>query len=485
LSLSIRRQLELFDGKQTIGKIKNELLHSQGYRSPSNFQPMKAVMIYSEAGLHSGMKILDPCCGYGGRLLASWVMGVDYFGVDANSTLIGELQRFSQFLNDLDKRCEIALMHGAIEDSETRVWVESQGPFDFAFTSPPYYRIERYSEDEEQSDLRYVEWDDFVDGFLDPLLGVVWNNLTQRGKLCLNIPKNIGDINFYSTVKERAVDVGFGIDHVTNLELVSRKLPRVEVLLCLTKDGSVVDLTEVPGFGVKNAPKNYYLPHLRDGIDYVRCEICNERFARIGRHASAKHNMSIRDYKKMFPESHVQSESDSKRVSSENQKKSHGKYRKHIVYQKPDGSFVFRANTWRRAWGGSPPEHTRMSADSVDYRRNEGQDGIDYVSCEICGYTASNLTRHIRREHGDKALQHHKGPIKSKKCLDNLSKASFRTWDKRGRKPKSEKRNDYGGLTKESLHEMLSRGMSYAAVGREVGRTGEGVSYLAKKWGLV
>ena len=59
--------------------------------------------------------------------------------------------------------------------------------FDIIFTSPPYFNVERYSHDDNQSWVRYKDIDGWNTQFLQKSLGNMIPTLRSGGKLCINI----------------------------------------------------------------------------------------------------------------------------------------------------------------------------------------------------------------------------------------------------------------------------------------------------------
>jgi hypothetical protein len=59
--------------------------------------------------------------------------------------------------------------------------------FDIAFTSPPYFSVERYSYDDTQSWVRYKTIDEWNEQFLHKALGKIWKTLKKGGVLIVNI----------------------------------------------------------------------------------------------------------------------------------------------------------------------------------------------------------------------------------------------------------------------------------------------------------
>ena len=59
--------------------------------------------------------------------------------------------------------------------------------FDIIFTSPPYFNVERYSYDDNQSWVRYKNIDLWNKSFLQRSIENMWTSLRSGGKLCVNI----------------------------------------------------------------------------------------------------------------------------------------------------------------------------------------------------------------------------------------------------------------------------------------------------------
>lgn len=57
---------------------------------------------------------------------------------------------------------------------------------DLVFTSPPYFSTERYSDDVGQSWVRYPTWQQWVQGFLEPLIVRSWGVLRRDGLFAIN-----------------------------------------------------------------------------------------------------------------------------------------------------------------------------------------------------------------------------------------------------------------------------------------------------------
>ncbi len=61
------------------------------------------------------------------------------------------------------------------------------GSFELIFTSPPYFKLEKYSNNPKQSYIRYPSLDNWLDGFLAPVLVEGYRLLTRGGYFVINI----------------------------------------------------------------------------------------------------------------------------------------------------------------------------------------------------------------------------------------------------------------------------------------------------------
>jgi hypothetical protein len=139
-------------------------------RSPRNFPPALARWIVDEYAPEHGT-VLDPCSGYGGRLLGAIAStkNVCYIGRDINPDSVRGNQQLAQQLK-VDERVTQTLASVLDDD-----WPSA----DLIFTSPPYFNIEDYSN--EPGTETYESW---RDGFLTTLIA---RALAAAPRLVLNV----------------------------------------------------------------------------------------------------------------------------------------------------------------------------------------------------------------------------------------------------------------------------------------------------------
>ena len=171
---------------------------------PVNFPPLTARLIYEKylGGLNQDEYIVyDMCSGWGGRLLGSLSsqLKIHYVGTDVNSNNKGCYESLGNFYNDncngtntfemFDVGCEVIDTHKRFK--------KYKGKLDLCFTSPPYFDREQYSDDKEQSYIKYPNYDDWVNGFLSDTIRICSEYLKPKRYMIMNIADiKIGENRF-------------------------------------------------------------------------------------------------------------------------------------------------------------------------------------------------------------------------------------------------------------------------------------------------
>jgi hypothetical protein len=126
--------------------------------------------------------VLDVCVGWGGRMLgACCVNGCQYTGIEPQSLTFAKLNAMKQ---DLDLS-GATLHHGKAET----ILPSLNRSYDLALTSPPYYNLEIYSDENTQSHF-YGSYEQWVQSFLKPVILGVLSKLIDGGKSLWSV-KNI------------------------------------------------------------------------------------------------------------------------------------------------------------------------------------------------------------------------------------------------------------------------------------------------------
>ncbi len=204
------------NSEQTKQVIRGILRRVTGSQMVSNFRPVTASALY-KVFTDEGDTVWDMSCGWGGRLLASIKADVNYIGTDPNSMTQKGLNQMSQTFGNSARTIELHTI-GSEEFRPTK------NSLDFAFTSPPYFDTEKYSDTETtQSYLKYSNINSWKENFLRKTLDNVYYGLKQN-KFCAF---NVANVKSYSTfekdTKQIAQEVGFKFVDTFDLRLSSQQ----------------------------------------------------------------------------------------------------------------------------------------------------------------------------------------------------------------------------------------------------------------------
>lgn len=145
----------------------------------ADFPPMKAREIFRT--YYKGGRVLDPCHGWGGRLVGSMLADVDeYVGVDPSPDAHAGVSKIYEAFKDYQDT-KVSLIQKPFEDCEWK-----NGEFDFALTCPPYFDVEKYS-GEDTSTNRYPKFEQWCKSFYEPLIVNTMNALKDDGVFALII----------------------------------------------------------------------------------------------------------------------------------------------------------------------------------------------------------------------------------------------------------------------------------------------------------
>ena len=154
------------------------------------YRPQMAKMVVSNLG---AKRVLDPCAGWGGRMLGCVSAGAEYVAFEPNSETYEGLLKLIKLLGIEDKV-------RIIKDSALEMDKYDIGEFDLILTSPPYFDLEVYSHEDTQSINGCDTYKMWVDKFLNPLINLGLNHLKLNGWSCWNV-HNVGKMKMIDDVK--------------------------------------------------------------------------------------------------------------------------------------------------------------------------------------------------------------------------------------------------------------------------------------------
>ena len=165
--------------------------------------------------------VYDYSCGYGGRLLGigSSNFKYKYIGVEPNTETVNYLN----YLNDIID--EATGVRGTIIQSVSEQYQPDD--IDLAFSSPPYFNLEKYSNEETQCMVQFKTEDEWFEGYVAPTMENIKRGLNDDGIFATNIAdyKSYDRKEPYEVVQrwiQTAEKVGFIFEGVIKMMLNTR-----------------------------------------------------------------------------------------------------------------------------------------------------------------------------------------------------------------------------------------------------------------------
>ncbi len=130
-------------------------------------------------------RVFDPCAGWGDRMLACVAAGIPYIGIDPNVSLQKGYQDMIE-LFDLDPK-DYTVIPKPFEEMGKSSKLNDLGKFPLIFTSPPFFNMEGYADDDSQSNIKFPTYDKWKRGFLFPMIKGCIDLLEKKGKLVIYV----------------------------------------------------------------------------------------------------------------------------------------------------------------------------------------------------------------------------------------------------------------------------------------------------------
>lgn len=150
--------------------------------------------------MYKSKRILDFSSGWGDRLFG--VMTYDdkikyYCGIDPNKSLQTGYKNMIKTFIPKSSHKKYEMITACAEDTINNLNEE----FDLVFTSPPYFDLEKYSNDNNQSITRYPDFEDWYKNFLLNSMIQAFDKLVDHGIMAINI-NNTKDYNIIDKLIE-------------------------------------------------------------------------------------------------------------------------------------------------------------------------------------------------------------------------------------------------------------------------------------------
>lgn len=158
-----------------VSEIRRTLVLSGGLASVTKYRAGMAKYIVQR---YSAKRVLDPCIGWGGRMIGTLASGAEYIGCDPDPNTFRGLQGI---LQDINKTAQ--LYNSPAESILPTIETSS---VDMILTSPPYYNLELYTAGD-QSVKENMSWETWVTNWLRPLVLECLRTLKPDGVSCWSV----------------------------------------------------------------------------------------------------------------------------------------------------------------------------------------------------------------------------------------------------------------------------------------------------------
>jgi 16S rRNA G966 N2-methylase RsmD len=191
-----------------LSELKRGIYFNFNLPKSTMFRPQIAKMVVANLGVK---RVLDPCAGWGGRMIGCVSAGADYVAFEPNTKTYQGLVNLSEFLGIQSK---VKL----INDSALTMEKYELGKFDCVLTSPPYFNLEVYTDELTQSITDCETYEDWIEKFMKPLIQKSISHLEIDGWSCWNV-HNVGKMKMIEDIK--SLHAGFG--NIKKFSVISSK----------------------------------------------------------------------------------------------------------------------------------------------------------------------------------------------------------------------------------------------------------------------
>jgi hypothetical protein len=212
---------KFFTGTE-IQNVKSFMRNSASWvRKVANFPVKEARNIYNRYNENGvSLNCLDTSMGFGSRFSACIFSGHNYYGIDPSTNLHTCFMKYADFIT------RNGLIEGKFNlfcDGSEIFIPELEGLIDVSFTSPPYFNLEKYSDDGGESTKNYNDYQLWVDKFVVPTAQNTYKYLKSGGYAMINI-KNINKKeSCFDDFFKAFLDAGFKFVEIFDMKVQSKK----------------------------------------------------------------------------------------------------------------------------------------------------------------------------------------------------------------------------------------------------------------------
>lgn len=193
-----------------ISEIKRGIFFCCGLTKNTMYRPQ---MMKMACDRYNVKRVLDPCAGWGGRMLGAVAAGAHYTAFEPNTATFANLNKIINFLGIQNQVTLIC-------DDARNMKSYNIIPVDMVLTSPPYFDLEIYAHEKTQSVHGTTTYRQWADGFLRDIIKLGLDHLSPEGVSCWNVGK-VGKNDMNDDVLKYHHE--FGYKKVDCLNVISSK----------------------------------------------------------------------------------------------------------------------------------------------------------------------------------------------------------------------------------------------------------------------
>ena len=156
----------------TVNSSFTEIIRAIKFNPVTIYSPIMTKSIVKELECKT---VFDPCIGWGGRIIGTTCLGNDYHytGCEPFTKTFAGLETL---VKDLKIENQVKLYNSPVENILDQL---NEKRFDMCLTSPPYFDLEVYSHEETQSINNYKTYEEWINGFIRPIIEFVCKNVDK------------------------------------------------------------------------------------------------------------------------------------------------------------------------------------------------------------------------------------------------------------------------------------------------------------------
>lgn len=181
-----------------LSELKRGVYFCNGLTKSTMYRPHMAKMI---CDYYQPKVVLDPCAGWGGRMLGAVASGARYIAFEPNVTTFENLERLASHLDIADR---VQLIN---DGAETMVSYMTE-KVDLILTSPPYFNLEVYAPGLGQSENMFSNYQNWRDLWLKVVIEHSLDYLNPGGVSCWNT-QNVGKMKIFDDVIDIHKNLGY------------------------------------------------------------------------------------------------------------------------------------------------------------------------------------------------------------------------------------------------------------------------------------